>query len=67
MKNQKRIKKVIARIIISLFFGTLGLYALILSAKFFGAQYNITDGEYFITWAALSILVMLANNSVYKK
>ena len=46
---------------------TLGLYALILSAKHFGATYNISDGDYFITWSLLSILVLNSINHVFKK
>ncbi|PPR32901.1 MAG: hypothetical protein CFH27_01015 [Alphaproteobacteria bacterium MarineAlpha6_Bin5] len=67
MKNNKKYIKVSYRILISLLIATLGLYTLIFSAKFFGATYNITDGEYFITWSILSVLVVLSMNSVFKK
>ena len=67
MKNQKKYKKVFFRILTSLFIASFGLYALIFSAKYFGAVYNIGDGEYFITWALLSILVLLSINHVFKK
>ena len=67
MKNQKKYKKVLYRILASLLISTIVLYALIFSAKFFGAEYNITHGEYFITWALLSILTMLSINHVFKK
>ena len=67
MKNNKKYIKVSYRILISLLIATLVLYALIFSAKFFGAVYNITDGEYFITWSILSVLVVLSMNSVFKK
>ncbi len=67
MKKKNKYKQIIIRILASLFIATLGLYSLILSAKYSGAVYNITDGEYFITWALLSILVMLAINHSIKK
>ena len=67
MKNQKKYKKVLYRILISLSISTIVLYTLIFSAKIFGAEYNITDGEYFITWSLLSILVLLSINHVFKK
>ena len=67
MKNKKKYKKVFYRVLISLLISTIGLYALIYSAKYFGAEYNITHGEYFITWSTLSILVLLSINHVFKK
>ena len=67
MKNKEKYKKVLYRILISLFISTIALYTLIFSAKYFGAEYNITHGEYFITWALLSILTMLSINHVFKK
>ena len=67
MKNKEKYKKVFYRVLISLLISTVGLYALIYSAKFFGAEYNITHGEYFITWAILSILALLSINNVFKK
>ena len=67
MAQKKKIKKVVSRLFASFFIATLGLYALILSAKFFGSEYTISDGDYFITWSLLSILVLLAINHVYKK
>ena len=67
MKNQKKYKKVLFRILTSLLIATFGLYALIFSAKYFGAVYNISDGEYFITWALLSILVLQSLNHIFKK
>ncbi|MBK47892.1 MAG: hypothetical protein CMI94_02565 [Pelagibacteraceae bacterium] len=67
MKNQKKYKKIIYRILVSMLISTLGLYALILSAKYFGATYNISDGDYFITWSLLSILVLNSINHVFKK
>ena len=67
MKNKEKYKKVFYRILISLLISTIVLYALIFSAKYFGADYNITDGEYFITWSLLSILVLLSINHVFKK
>tara|TARA_B100000029_G_scaffold281247_1_gene275365 strand:+ start:5995 stop:6198 length:204 start_codon:yes stop_codon:yes gene_type:complete len=67
MKKKKEYIQFIIRIFVSLFIATLGLYSLIYSAKYLGAIYNITDGEYFITWALLSILVLLAINHSFKK
>ena len=67
MKNQKKYKKIIYRILVSMLISTLGLYAVILSAKYFGATYNISDGDYFITWSLLSILVLNSINHVFKK
>ena len=67
MKNKEKYKKVFYRILISLLISTMGLYTLIYSAKYFGAEYNITHGEYFITWSTLSILVLLSINHVFKK
>ena len=67
MKDQKKYKKVFSRIIVSLIASTVGLYALVFSARYFGAEYNITHGEYFITWSLLSILVLVSINHVYKK
>ena len=67
MKDQKKYRRVFYRIFISILISTIGLYALIFSAKFFGAEYNISDGEYFITWSILSVLVVLSMNSVFKK
>ena len=67
MKDQKKYKKVFSRIIVSLIASTVGLYALVFSARYFGAEYNITHGEYFITWSLLSILVLLSINHVFKK
>ena len=67
MKNQKKYKKIIYRILVSMLISTLGLYALILSAKYFGATYNNSDGDYFITWSLLSILVLNSINHVFKK
>ena len=67
MKDQKKYRRVFYRIFISILISTIGLYALIFSAKFFGAEYNITDGEYFITWALLSILTLLSLNHFFKK
>ena len=67
MKNQKKYKEVLHRILVSILISTIGLYTLIFSAKYFGAEYNITDGEYFITWSLLSILVLLSINHVFKK
>ena len=66
MKANK-IQKIITRILLSLFSATVILYALIKSAKFFGANYEISDGDYFITWSLLSILVLLSINHYYKK
>ena len=43
------------------------LYTLIGFAKLFGSSYDITHGEYFITWALLSILTLLSINNFYKK
>ena len=62
MKNQKKYKELLSRIFLSLFISTLGLYALIISAKYSGAEYDISDGEYFITWSILSVFVLLAIN-----
>ena len=67
MKDQKKYKKVFSRILVSLIASTIGLYVLVFSARYFGAEYNITHGEYFITWSLLSILVLLSINHVYKK
>ena len=67
MKDQKKYKKVFSRILVSLIASTVGLYALVFSARYFGAEYNITHGEYFITWSLLSILVLLSINHVFKK
>tara|TARA_Y100000590_G_scaffold428476_1_gene539819 strand:+ start:1632 stop:1835 length:204 start_codon:yes stop_codon:yes gene_type:complete len=67
MKNQKKYKRACCRILTSLAIATIGLYALIFSAKYFGAVYNITDGEYFIVWALLSILVSLSTSQIFKK
>ena len=67
MKNQKKYKEVLHRILVSILISTIGLYTLIFSAKYFGAEYNITHGEYFITWSTLSILVLLSINHVFKK
>ena len=67
MKNQKKYKEVLHRILVSILISTIGLYTLIFSAKYFGAEYNITHGEYFITWSVLSILTMLSINHVFKK
>ena len=67
MKNQKKYKEVLHRILVSILISTIGLYTLIFSAKYFGAEYNITHGEYFITWALLSILTMLSINHIFKK
>ena len=30
-------------------------------------NYEITDGEYFITWSVLSVLTLLSINNVFKK
>ena len=65
MKNKEKYKKVFYRLLISLLISTMGLYALIYSAKYFGAEYNITHGEYFIAWSILSILVLLSINHVF--
>ena len=67
MKNKEKYKKVFYRVLISLLISTMGLYTLIYSAKYFGSEYNITHGEYFITWSTLSILVLLSINHVFKK
>ena len=67
MKNQKKYKEVLYRILVSVLISTIGLYTLIFSAKYFGAEYNITHGEYFITWSLLSILVLLSINHIFKK
>jgi hypothetical protein len=67
MKNQEKYKKVFFRILISLLIATIGIYALIFSAKYFGSVYNISDGEYFITWSLFSILTLLSINHVFKK
>ena len=67
MKDQKKYRRVFYRIFISILISTIGLYTLIFSAKFFGAEYNISDGEYFITWALLSILTLLSLNHFFKK
>ena len=67
MKKQKKYKEVLHRILVSVLISTIGLYILIFSAKYFGAEYNITHGEYFITWSTLSILVLLSINHVFKK
>ena len=67
MKNQKKYKEVLHRILVSILISTIGLYTLIFSAKYVGAEYNITHGEYFITWSLLSILVLLSINHVFKK
>ena len=67
MKDQKKYKKVFSRILVSLIASTIGLYALVFSARYFGAEYNITHGEYFITWSLLSILVLLSINHDFKK
>jgi hypothetical protein len=67
MKNQEKYRKVFFRILISLLISTFGIYAIIFSAKYFGAVYNISDGEYFITWSLLSILILLSINHVFKK
>ena len=67
MKDQIKYKKVFYRILISLLVSTIILYALIYSAKFFGTDYNITHGEYFITWALLSVLSMLSINHFFQK
>ena len=67
MKNQKKYKEVLHRILVSILISTIGLYTLIFSAKYFGAEYNITHGEYFIIWSLLSILVLLSINHVFKK
>lgn len=67
MKKINKYKQFVVRVLASLIIATLGLYSLILSASYSGAVYNITDGEYFITWALLSILVLLAINHSFKK
>ena len=66
-KQKKQIYKIISRLLLSQLIGTFFIYALIKSAKLFGAVYNITDGEYFITWALLSILALLSINHFCKE
>tara|TARA_B100001013_G_C24582949_1_gene431404 strand:+ start:251 stop:451 length:201 start_codon:yes stop_codon:yes gene_type:complete len=63
----KKIQRLITRILLSLFSATIILYALIKSAKFFGANYEISDGDYFITWSLISILILLSINHFDKK
>ena len=69
MKQKKLSKnqRIILRIFFSLLLATVILYALIGSAKLSGASYNITHGEYFITWSVLSVLSLLSINNFYKK
>ena len=67
MIQKQKYKKVVYRIFISLFIATIALYVLIFSARYSGADYSISDGEYFITWSLLSILAMLGINHFFKK
>jgi len=66
MKYKKN-ENVILRILVSMLVATGLLYSLIGFAKLFGSSYDITDGEYFITWVLLSILTLLSINNFYKK
>ena len=50
-------------LIISLVASTIIVYALNIVASFAGADYNFTNGEVFIIWILMAILV----NSCFKK
>ena len=50
-------------LVISLVASTIIVYALNIVASFAGADYNFTNGEVFIIWILMAILV----NSCFKK
>ena len=44
-------------LVISLFISTIIIYGLNIAAGFAGADYNFTNGEVFIIWILMAILV----------
>ncbi len=53
-------KKSISRLIISLFLSPVIVYVILMAAKLAGSTYEMTNGETFIIWLLMAIVINLS-------
>ncbi len=53
-------KKSISRLIISLFLSPVIVYIILMAAKLAGSTYEMTNGETFIIWLLMAIVINLS-------
>jgi len=51
------LKCTILKYLASLILSPIAIYAVLLLAKFFGANYEFTNGESFVLWLLMAILI----------
>lgn len=59
------IKCTLLKLIVSLILSPIVVYAVLLVAEFFGAYYEMSNGEAFIIWLLMAILI--SQSWVWKK
>ena len=59
------IKCTILKFLASLILSPLAVYAVLLLAKIFGANYEFTHGESFVVWLLMALLI--SNSVTWKK
>ena len=63
--NLMNVKCTILKYLASLILSPIAIYAVLIIAKFFGANYEFTNGESFLIWLLMAILI--SNSVTWKK